>query len=98
MKAYKLYRNIGKSVVLTFVELNDELMDEIEIEPAEGFEILRDLYNAPYIQEIKTQIPYDIAMADIDDNGLITAPELRVKWNGTTEETGKTKVIAKIVG
>lgn len=97
MKAYKVYNYRGRHVTLSFHPLGDALMDEIEVEAAKGFTIKESNFGGRYLEETATKIPYNISTASINDHGAIMAPEYKLYY-GAPKQTGRWKVIAKVVG
>lgn len=97
MKAYKIYNFRGNYETFSFIPLNDEVMDEIEVRPAVGFEICEDAYGIPYLMESETKIPYDIGLAKENDNKTLVAQAIRVNNSGNLERIdGTWKTIAVI--
>lgn len=94
---YRYYNFRGQNEVLSFVRLNDEIMDEYTITAAEGFELREDNLGIPYIVDEVTNIPYDISKATMHDKGSITAQALTFGRNGLTRGRGR-KTIAIVCG
>lgn len=96
MKAYKIYNYNGNNAVFSFVELRDELSDEINVDPAPGMEIRLDWSDVPYLIEKKTGIIYNIGHAQEKEGGRLVAPGLKIDAKGREVRTGRLKTIAFI--
>lgn len=95
MKAYVIYNFRGQNESLSAIPLNDEIMDEINITPADGFRFLEDAYGIPYVEHVKTRVPYSLSDA-WRDNGQILAKMQTVNKLGRLETTDKFVTLATI--